>query len=121
LAVADFFYDMQNVAKQILGDFNQGVIQHVQVIAGSGPADNPGEPTTSTTTLTQAVARGVEFKFLKSSDILQTDLQITFPGGIVEPQPSDFFVVDGTQYKVVEIHKTPAAGIVVTFKVIVRK
>jgi len=48
-------------------------------------------------------------------------LQITLPGGIVEPQPEGYFTVDGVRHKIVEIKRVPAAGTPVAYHVIVRK
>lgn len=119
--MSDFYSDMQNVAKSVLKDFNQGEIAYVQMVPGNGPADNPGSPTPVTTVFEGATARGVEWKFLSNTNVLASDLQITIPGGIVEPEPEGYFTVDGTHYKIVEIRRTPAAGTVVTYTVIVRK
>lgn len=118
--MSEFYLQMQNVAKDILTDFNQGVIQYVIETPGNGPADNPGAPIPSTTPLTSAVARGVQFNFV-AGDVLASDLQITFPGGIVEPQPEGYFTVDGMRHKIVEIKRIPAAGTPVAYTVIVRK
>lgn len=118
--MSDFYLDMQSIANGILSDFNQGVIDYVIETPGNGPADNPGAPSILTTPLIAATARGVEFKFVMG-DVLASDLQITFPGGIVEPQPEGFFTVDSVRYKIVQIKRVPAAGTPVVFIVIVRK
>lgn len=119
--MGDFYQDMQNVAKGLFKSFNQGEIAYVELTPGTGPADNPGAATETTTVLAGATARGVEFRFVKGSNVLATDLQINFAGGIVDPEPSGFFTIDGVRYKSVEIHRIPAAGTVVAYAVIVRK
>lgn len=118
--MSDFYLDMQNLAGDLLTEFNQGEIAYVIETPGSGPADNPGSPTPVTTPFPGATARGVEFKYV-SGDVLVTDLQIVIPGGIVEPEPQGYFTVDGVRYKIVEIKRLPAAGTPVSFIVIVRK
>lgn len=117
----DFYSEMQGIANEVLTEFNQGEISYVVETPGTGPADNPGAPTVTTTPLTAATARGVEFKFLTNTSILASDLQITIPGGIIEPAPEGFFIVDGVRYKIVEIKRVPAAGTPVVWIVIVRK
>lgn len=116
----DFYSDMQAVAKDVLTEFNQGQISYVVNIPGNGPADNPGEPTPTTTPLPFATARGVQFKYVVG-DVLASDLQITIPGGIIVPDPTGFFTVDGVKHKIVQIKRVPAAGVPVSWIVIVRK
>lgn len=119
--MSDFYDDMRDLANELLTEFNQGTIQHLSITPGTGDADEPGAPTVVTTDLTAAVARGVEYRFATLSHVLESDLQIVIPGGSVEPQPSDYFTINGTRYKIVEISRTPASGTVVKFDVIVRK
>lgn len=118
--MSDFYSDMQAIAADLMTDFNQGEISYIIETPGNGPADDPGTPTVTTTDLTAATARGVEFKYI-AGDVLASDLQITFPGGIVEPESQGYFTVDGVRYKIVEIKRMPAAGTVVAYTVIVRK
>lgn len=119
--MSDFYQDMQNLARSVLLEFNQGVIAYVTLVPGGGTADNPGAPTENPIVLDGATVRGVEFRFVKGSNVLSTDLQITFGGGMIDPKASGFFTIDGVRYKIVEIHRTPAAGTPVTYTVIVRK
>ncbi len=118
--MSDFYTDMQNVANEVLSDFKQGEIAYVIETLGNGPADDPGSSSLTTTELTNATARGVEFKYV-SGDVLASDLQIVFGAGIIEPQPQGYFTVDGVRYKIVEIKRIPAAGTPVSYIVVVRK
>lgn len=117
----DFYSEMQNVAKDVLTEFNQGQITYVIDTPGNGPADDPGAPVTTTLPLPAATARGVQFKFIDGTNVLSSDLQITIPGGDFVPAPEGFFTVDGVKYKIVEIKRVPAAGTPVAHIIIVRK
>jgi len=119
--MSEFYDEMQAIASELLTEFNQGTIAYVAMTLGNGPADDPGEPTETTTVFSGAVARGVEFKYVKGSSVLSTDLQVTIPGGIVEPTPEGFFTVDGVRLKIVEVHRIPATGTAVACTIIVRK
>lgn len=119
--MAGFYDEMQSLAVGLLTEFNQGVVRHVAVTGGSGAADEPGASTETATTLDGAVVRGVEFRFAQLSHVVESDLQVVMAGGGLVPDMADYFLIDGMRYKVVEIARTPAAGTVVKYDVIVRK
>lgn len=119
--MSDFYNDMQALASELLTEFKQGVITYVGLTPGTGTADEPGEPVETPTVLKGAVARGVEFKYVKGTGVLSTDLQITIPADTITPAPQGFFIVDGQRLKTVEIHRIPAAGTPVAYTIIVRK
>lgn len=118
---AKIYQDMQLLGQKLFTAFNQGEIAYVVDTPGSGPADDPGEPTSVTTVFPGATARGVSFKFLKNSAVLTTDLEIHLPGGIVDIEPEGYMMVDGTPLKIVQIERQPSAGVVVAWTVIARK
>ncbi len=43
-----FYDEMNQVATQVIGEFQQGAVSYVKRVAGSGPADNPGASSTIT-------------------------------------------------------------------------
>ena len=124
-----FYDDMQNVAADVLKEFKQGVIKYVDVTSGTGPADDPGEPTENEFTLDGA-ARGVKFKYVQNGFAVASDLQITSSlkaknennaDVILNPNMKGFISVDGESFKIVKILPKPAAGTPVAFVFIVRK
>lgn len=124
-----FYDDMQNVAADVLKEFKQGVIKYVDVTPGTGPADDPGEPTENEFILDGA-ARGVKFKYVQNGFAIASDLQITSSlkaknssGSevILNPNMKGFISVDDVKYKIVKILPKPAAGTTVAFVFIVRK
>ena len=124
-----FYDDMQNVASDVLKQFQQGVIKYVDITSGTGPADDPGEPTENEFILDGA-ARGVKFKYVQNGFAVASDLQITSSlkaknssGSevILNPNMKGFISVDGVKYKIVKILPKPAAGTTVAFVFIVRK
>lgn len=118
--MSDFYQEMQAVASDLLGEFKQGVIQYVALTPGTGPRDNPGEPTETPHTI-NATARGVSFKYVDGTNIVSSDLQLTMPGDGIAPEMTGFIRVDGVRYKIVQIVRKPAAGTPVAWTVIFRK
>lgn len=124
-----FYDDMQAVAADVLKNFKQGVIKYVDIAPGSGPADEPGDPTETDFTL-DAAARGVKFKYVQGGLAVASDLQVTASvkatneaGGVVSLSPNinGFIEVDDERYKIVQILPKPSAGTTVAFVFIVRK
>lgn len=114
--------ELQGVASEVLGEFNQGGISLVKITPGGAPADNPGTPTITVYEL-EAVARGVSFKYVQSGFAVQSDLQVT--AAVLEgvtPNINDFIRIDGTDHKIIEDVSAPAAaGTRAAWKFIVRK
>ena len=116
--------EMQKIASDVLSDpeFKQGVISYVRIVPGSGPEDDPGPPTEIITPVLGGVVRGVSYKYVKDGLALSTDKIVTMPvvSGVT-PNMRDFIEVDGERLKIVQDISTPAAGVRVVWKFIVRK
>lgn len=113
--------DLQLVASELLTEFAQGVVTLIKITPGTGPADNPGPATTVSHPLS-AVVKGVSFENVSRGLAVSSDLEVTtavLDG--VTPTEKDFIEIDGTQYKVVQLVNTPAAGTQTVWKFIVRK
>ncbi len=113
--------ELQPIASGLLAEFKQGVIKLIKVTAGTGPADEPGTPTETTTTL-DAVSKGVSFKYVQNGFAVASDLMVTAAvvAGIT-PDMKDFLEIDSVRYKIIAILPAPAAGTKVVWKFIVRK
>ena len=120
--MVDFYTELQGVAADVLPEFKQGVIQHVGMTPGAGPAHNPGNPTTVTTTLPGAVARGVEQRYMAQALAVGAEKQVTSSvvDGI-DPNNGDKITIDGTLFRIVEVIKIPAAGTAVVWVFLIRK
>ena len=116
----DIYAEMQDVAVDLFGEFQQGKIAYVEIVPGNGPADDPGPAKDVPYPLT-ATARSVSFKYVDGTSILTSDEQISMPGKGVEPKMSGFVIKDDTRYKIIGIKRKPAAGPVVAYTVIIRK
>lgn len=113
--------ELKNVASEVLKDFKQSEISLVQLTPGSGPADDPGIPTTTITEL-DAVARGVSFKYVQNGLAVASDIQVT--AAVLEgvtPSVNDFVRIDGIDHKIIQDISTPAAGTRCVWKFVVRK
>lgn len=120
--------DMQEVARDVLGEFNQGVIKYLAVAPGAGVIDEPGSSTTTAYILAGATASGVWMKYVNMNLAVATDLQIVMavdsrftpdPKGMVDiekPPGSGTF----KRHKIVSIIQNPAAGVPVSYTLIVR-
>lgn len=120
------YTEMQKIADELLSDpeFNQGgpgKIEYVRVVPGSGPVDNPG-PSTFVSVAVSGVCRGVSGKYVRDGLAIASDRQVTIPViASITPNMRDFFDIDGIRHKIVEDISTPAAGVRVVWKFIIRK
>lgn len=116
-----FYADMQAVAVGLLTQFDQGGIVVSVSTPGTGPAFNPG-PTTYVDVPVVGAVSGIAAEYLlKDSLVVNTDLQVTFPGGIVAPKAADIIKLAGVPYNIVRIIPKPATGTVAAYTVIIRK
>lgn len=111
-----FYDEMQGVASSVLADFGQAGISYVKVIPASGPPDNPGQPGEQIILLADAVARGVEFKYVDGTQIVATDGQIVCAvNPAFEPRAQDFVIVKGKRHKVKKGGQIPPTGVPVAY------
>ena len=117
-----FYDDMQKVATGLLTEFRQGVIRHIALTPGNGPAHKPGSPQETPTILPGATARGVPIKYITGGLAQTGDLVVvsSVVKGLTVNQ-ADKIEIDGVRYSVVEILPIPPAGTTVAFNFIVRR
>lgn len=116
-----FYEDMQNVARDVLAEFKQGEIIYVHSTPGTGPADDPGQPTLTEHEIDGA-ANGVKFKYVQAGQAIASDLQVVSSvNPDYTPNVSGFVKIDGTRYKIHKLLPKPAAGVPVAFVFILRK
>lgn len=122
------FYDqMQGLSTQLLTDFNQGVIELVQLTPGNGPPQNPGPPTSVTTLLkgTASAAfsvRGASKTYQDGTTVLAGDVKVISKviAGI-DPKPGDKIKLDGALYNIIQFNKIPETGTTVAWTFFVRR
>jgi hypothetical protein len=113
--------ELRPVVKEIMGEFKRGLITLVKITPASGPADDPGAPTETVYSL-DAVAKGVNLKFVKVGLAVSTDLMvIAAPVDGVVVTEKDFITLDGVRHKIVEDISSLAAGEKIVWKLIFRK
>jgi hypothetical protein len=113
--------EMQGVAKELFDQFQQGSIKYVELqTASGGTPDDPGDPVRVEYPLT-AIARPVSTKYVDGSHIVQSDKQVSMPGGGVEPQMSGLMIIDDVQHKIIGIKRIPEAGPAISYILIVRR
>lgn len=119
--VNPIYAEMQTVASELLAEFAQGEIAYIEMQAGSGPADAPGEPLAIDYPVNGA-ARGVRFKYVDGTNVVATDMQVTFnvQEGVT-PDITGFIRADGTLYKVVSVKTVPPVGVPIAHIIIFRK
>lgn len=116
-----FYTDMQGVASTLLTQFDQGGIVISVATPGGGPVYNPGATTYADTAVVGVVAGISADYLLKDSLVQNSDLQVTFPGGILVPKLSDIVKINGVAYTTIRVISKPADGVVAAFTMIVRK
>ncbi len=116
-----FYDDMQTAATDILRDFQQSGIRYVQLTAGDGTIDNPGEPTEEEFDV-EGVARGVQFKYVDNSNIVASDGQVTMPvSDEFTPNISGSVIVGGRRHKILAVKPIPPTGTTVAYVVIYKR
>lgn len=114
--------DLREVAGEILTEFGQGTITHIE--RGAAPntytPENPGVGTL-TETVVVGVVKGVTAQYLRDTMVNASDLLVTIPAsaGIV-PDMLDEFRINGQNHTVVMITAKPASGTAVVYDVVVR-
>ena len=111
------YSDLAIVADDLLNEFNQGTLQIIRMVQGSGPGYDPGDAI-ETITAVKGVTRGVEKKFIDGVKVFESDLQATLPP--TEINPGDFIRIDGTDYKIISVQNVPASGEKIVTKIIFR-
>lgn len=117
-----FYDDMQDIATELLTEFNQGNISGT-VVVSSGPAWKPTGNTPFSFDF-KGVAKGVSTKYIMRGLALEGDMEITVavvPGMSPNDMPLLTFNLDSGDYKVISFEQIPANGTPVAWKFIARK
>lgn len=129
--MADFFQEMQDMARELLAPTSQnGLGQGEIILSHSEPGTpdpdapwNPVEPTVTTETLRGAV-RGVNQKLVGTeiggTIILASDRQAICAVPKMAYAAGDALVIDGTPVQILAVERIPAAGTPSAVKFIVR-
>jgi hypothetical protein len=117
--VANIYDKMQGTATTLLRKYNQGVIRHWRAGANTGTAFNPIEGTPTLTTI-NAVAKGVEQKYLADGYISASDIQVTSAVFGIEPTLSDKIEMNNKLHEIVSIKRIPASGSVIAWLIFVK-
>ena len=102
-----------------MAKFNQGVIRHWRAGTNTGTAFNPIEGAPTLTTI-NAVAKGVEQKYLADSYISASDIQVTSAVFGIEPTLSDKIEMNNKLHEIVSIKRIPASGSVIAWLIFVK-
>lgn len=114
--MGDFYSEMQGVATKLLAEFNQGVIKYIEnEMTGADPF-NPSISVPIKHAL-NAVAKGVEQRYIKEGYISASDIQVTSAVFDVEPTMSGVIEIDGKEKQIIAIQQIPAAGLPVSWLV----
>lgn len=116
--------DMRSLSRELMTDpdFKQGDVSLIVITPGSGPVDDPGEPSEASYLLPGAAVRGAEFKYVARSLAVATDKQVTTPmhDGVPIGTDRDFMEIDGKRYKIVGADPKPSSGVPVVVTYVVR-
>lgn len=119
--MADFYKDMQKLASDVIKEFQQGVVTYTAMIAGNGPADDPGEPREVTKEI-PATVQGVQFRYIDGTNIVASDGQLTMPADLgVVPSIEGYITVDGKRHRIIQVTAIPPAGTPVAYSIIFKR
>lgn len=117
--------DMQAITSGLLREFSQATVldgesqmKYVELIAASGPADDPGMPSEKLHNMIGAVARGVDEQYVDGSQVIMSNGQITCEVGTFVPKAKDFVILNGKRHKVIKTVNLPATGTPVAYVII---
>lgn len=124
-----FYGEMRDIAASLLKEFDQSNgtgektdgLWYVEVKPGSGPADDPGEPSEVWHKL-DGVSRGVSREYVDDANILKSDLQGTFaviPDVMIKAP--GYIAADGRKYSIVRLDRIPETGEPVAYRIFFRK
>lgn len=119
--MADFYKEMQSLASEIIGEFQQGVITYSAMVAGDGPPDDPGEPREVTVKI-PATVQGVQYRYIDGTNIVASDGQLTMPANVgVIPSIEGYITVDGRKHRIIQVTAIPPAGTPVAYSIIFKR
>lgn len=110
---------MQGTASKLLGKFNQGVVEYVQLEQQAGA--NPYDPVTSNPVSypVNATATGVEVQYINDY-VTASDTQLNVAVFDVVPNKDGLIKIDGVEKQIIDIRKIPASGLTVSYKIFVK-
>lgn len=112
--MSDFYQKMQGVSSKLLKQFNQGVIKYIETPNIGTDPFNPTQGAPTEYPL-DAVANGVEFKYIKEGYISASDIQVTSAVYNIEPTMSGVIEIDGKEKQIIAVQQIPAAGVPVAW------
>lgn len=116
-----FYDEMQEIASDLLNEFDQGGIYLVQIGAATGNPWATNPPIESAPIKLNAVASGVSKRYIDKGLAVATDKQVTIAVPSVEPTMKDFLIINSERLKIVHVAKIPEAGTPVSYVLICRK
>jgi len=117
--MSDFYQRMQGVSSKLLKKFYQGDIQYIETTLTGADPFNPTQGAEVSYTL-DAVASGVEFKYIKEGYISASDIQVTSAVFNVEPIISGVIDMDGKEKQIIAVQQIPSAGVPVAWAIFVK-
>ena len=101
------------LASRMLKREKQGVIDYIHTPL-TGTIYNPTKGTPVSYPL-DAVAKGVEFQYIKEGYISASDVQVTSAVFDVKPTQSGKVSIDGREKQIIAVQQIPAAGVPVAW------
>lgn len=116
------YEELQGVASEILGEFDQGGIKLIHLTySNDGEPDEPAEPTETVYDL-QGVAKGVQLNYEGNGFTASAEKEVTVRvRDDVVPNENDFIEIDGYRYKIIKDLSVPQAGTRCVWKFLVSK
>lgn len=116
-----FYDEMQEIASDLLSEFDQGGIYLVQIGSATGNPWEQNTPIEGSPVKLDGVASGVSKRYVDKGLAVATDKQITVAVPAVTPTMKDYVTIKGERLKVVHIAYIPEAGTPVSLVMICRK
>lgn len=121
---AAFYQDMAQIANDIIGEFQQGLLALEWNTPVGGVPWDPGDTPLVQSVYVKGVVQPIDRKLVDGMTVLATDRlailpALDLPPGIV-PSVSDKLYIDGEPTIIQKVLRVPEAGVIIVYKLVLR-
>jgi len=121
---AAFYQDMAQIANDIIGEFQQGLLALEWNTAVGGVPWDPGDTPQVQSVYVKGVVQPIDRKLVDGMTVLATDRLAILPAldlpACVIPHVSDKLYIDGEPTIIQKVLRVPEAGVIIVYKLVLR-
>jgi len=121
---AAFYQDMAQIANDIIGEFQQGLLALEWNTPVGGVPWDPGDTPQVQSVYVKGVVQPIDRKLVDGMTVLATDRlailpALDLPAGVI-PHVSDKLYIDGEPTIIQKVLRVPEAGVIIVYKLVLR-